>query len=268
MGDFLRDQGILFLTIQEVDLELINSDLQEVLAKSNSAGDPAVLSYLLRYDGLGIIRTGFEEIKRSFGIAKNIDRVIFQLKSRSKSVEVKIDKGDRNNCLLVVSDNDEAWVDSTFRRLSSRIKQFQNRNGFMHSLPVEFAIQISGVLVGFALCLIVAQSISSCLNFRYSFFVAFVGLFLLFSNVWTYVLILLGRLRIFLWPFISFKKKPLGLIGQTVIATIVAAALTFLGQTSWRILTRVGFVVQDQLETAPSNKSLQPTLPREPGGSK
>ena len=74
MGDYLRDSFIPFLTIKSDDLVTLNSDLQETVKKANlnaPNGDLASLNYILRYDGMGIVRTNFGEIKKCFDVGKN-----------------------------------------------------------------------------------------------------------------------------------------------------------------------------------------------------
>jgi len=249
MGDYLRDTRLSFLTIGERELEEIDGDLNEILARANQVvphGDLSHLSYILRYDGMGIIKRDFEEIKRSFNRAKKVERIVFQLTSpknlqnKGKNIQINLDAQAPLNCFLVVSDDDEAWVDSNFGRLKGRLDRYQNGNWLAHSPLVELFIQLLGVFFGFSLCLICANLISPLVSIRYSFFVLFLGLFLIFSNLWTYTLRLLGKGRIYFWQYISFKKKPIGIFGQAVIAVLVSLILTGLLNVSWKILKDIG----------------------------
>ncbi|HHT9109392.1 MAG TPA: hypothetical protein ACFYD9_12150 [Candidatus Wunengus sp. YC64] len=250
MGDYLRDTRITFLTIGEKELVEIDGELKEILDRANQASphvdDKASLSYILRYDGMGINRRDFDEIKRSFNRAKEVERVVFQLTSpkndlnKGKNIQINLDTNNHDNCFLVVADDDEAWVDSNFGRFEKRFKKYKNGNWIAHSSSVELFIQLIGVLFGFSFCLIGANLLAPLLNIKYSFFVLFVGLFLVFSNFWTYILMLIGKARNHLWPLISFKRKPIGLIGQTIIGFIITLLLTELLNISWKILKNIG----------------------------
>src|SRR2546428_656262 len=95
---------------------------------------------------------------------------------------------------------------------------------------------------GFSLCLICAHLFAPLINIKYSFFVLFVGFFLIFSNLWTYISMLIVKARTYFWPYVSFKKKPIGIIGQTVIGFIITLLLTGLLDVSWKILKDIGAI--------------------------
>ena len=248
MGDYLRDARISFLTISEKNLEEIDGDLKDILisANQNISTDPSSLSYVLRYDGMGIIRINFSDIKSSFNRAKKVERVVFQLTSpnnylnKGKNIQINLDAQDSNNCFLLVTDDDEAWVDSIFGRLKSRLEGYHNGSWFVHSTIIELLIQLLGVFFGFSLCFICANILAPIVNIKYSFFVLFVGFFLIFSNLWTYMLLLIGKVRNRYWPYISFKKKPLGVIGQAVICFCITLFLSGLLNICWNILKSIG----------------------------
>lgn len=251
MGDFLRDAMVEFRTIAETELDQINTDLTGLMTRANR--DPqapqASITYILRYDGMGIIRKDFNEIKRAFGLAKDIERIVFRLDTpisnlnKGKTIDLHLDALDRSNCYLRVADDDEAWVDTTFRQLSSRLEHYKNQNSIPHSPVVELFIQLVGVFGGFFICLVAANVLTPKVPMRHSFFIAFIGFFLVFSNLWTYLLMLIGKLRNRHWPFVSFKKAPLGLLGQTVIGFILTAVLTLLLERSLAIMKQVGSLV-------------------------
>ena len=255
MGDYLKDKFVPFLTISEEALESLNADLQEIVKKANldqPIEELVSLSYILRYDGMGIVRTDFAEIKRCFQIAGIIERVVFHVThpknflNKGKSIEIFLDRNERIKCSLQVTDDDETWVDTTFKRLSSRLDQYKNGNWVVFSPMVELFIQILGVLTGFLACLLIASIISPLVNFQYSFLVLLLGLFLIFSNLWTYLNFLLGKIRIRGWPFISFKKKPIGIIGQSIIGVIVGLIFSGLLRATWWFLCRAGSLVIKQ----------------------
>lgn len=252
MSDYLKDSFIPYLTIGITELEAINSDLLGIVSETESLPtDEKLVSnlYTLRYDGMGIVRKDFGEIKRCFETGKKIERVVFDfssiknlLKSKGKRIQLFLDSSNSSQCYLLVSDDDEKWVDNVFKRLSTRLAQYQNHNGVTRNPLTELIIQLFGVIAGFSLCLISASLLSPVLKVKYSFFVLFIGFFLIFSNLWTYILVLLGKLRDRYWPITSFKKKPLGLFGQVVLSLIITSVLTGLVSIGWKTLVKLSSI--------------------------
>jgi len=248
MGDYLRDTKISFLTIGEKELTEVDGDLKEILIRANEASpnDQSSLNYVLRYDGMGMIRRDFEEIKRSFNRARKVERIVFQLSSprnnlnKGENIQINLDANNPDNCFLLVADDDEAWVDSNFGRLEKRLNGYKNGNWLAHSTLVELLIQLLGVFFGFSLCLIGANLLAPILSIKYSFFVLFGGFFLVFSNLWTYMLMLIRKTRNHFWSLISFKRKPIGMIVQAVIGFLIALLLTGLLDISRKILLDIG----------------------------
>ena len=249
MSDYLKDSFIPYLTIDTVALDSINDDLQTIVNEASSLPENEQLKsnvYTLRYDGMGIVRKDYSEIKRCFETGRNIERVNFNFSSlknlskyKGKGIRILLDAADGSRCYLSVSDDDEKWVDNVYKRLSTRLEKYKNHNGISRNPFTELFIQLFGVFAGFSFCLIAASLLSPTLKVQYSFFVLFIGFFLIFSNLWTYILILLGKLREKYWPITSFKKKPLGLIGQIVLSLIVTSLLTGLVSAGWKILVKL-----------------------------
>jgi len=249
MGDYLKDSFVPFLTIKSGDLENLNSDLEEIVKNANLKplnGELASLSYVLRYDGMGIVRTDFGEIKRCFEIAKNVERIVFRVTTpknylnKGKQIEIFLDRDQQIQCVLRVTDDDEAWVDTTYKRLSSRLNQYKNRNSVVHSPVVGLLIQLFGVLAGFLGCLLAASAMAPLFKFQYSFLAFFIGLFFMFSILWTYILFLLGKIGMHVWTFIFFKKKPIGVLGQAVIGAIISLGMGWLLKATWWLLSHAG----------------------------
>ncbi len=252
MSDYLKDNFIPYLTIDIAELDAINSDLQTIANETIVFAEDEKLKsnvYTLRYDGMGIVRKDYSEIKRCFETGKKVERIIFDfssvknlLENKGKRIQILLDASDSSRCYLAVSDDDEKWVDNVFKRLSKRLAQYQNHNGVTRNLFTELFIQLFGVIAGFSFCLIAAGLLSPTLKVKYSFFVLFIGFFLIFSNLWTYILVLLGKLRDKYWPIISFKKKPLGLFGQIVLSLIITSVLTGLVSAGWKILVKLSSI--------------------------
>lgn len=249
MSDYLQDSFIPFHTIGAQELDELEGEFSAIVAEAESTttdDKPLTLTYTLRYDGMGIVRQGFEEVKNCFGRARRVERIVFDvsgpknvLRGKGKRIQLILDAMDSSRCYMSVTDDDEKWVDNVFKRLSARLSQYRNYNGVLRHPLVELLIQLFGVTSAFSLCLILASVLSPALKIQHSFFVLFIGFFLIFSNLWTYILVLLGKIRDKFWPIISFKKRPLGIIGQAVVGLVITGILSLLVKWSWRILLSV-----------------------------
>lgn len=252
MSDYLKDSFIPYLTIDTAALDAINNDLQTIVSETGSLPENEQLKsnvFTLRYDGMGIARKDYSEIKRCFETGRNIERVNFDFSSsknlseyKGKRIQLLLDAADSSKCYLSVADDDEKWVDNTYKRLSSRLENYKNHNGLSRNPFTELFIQLFGVIAGFSFCLIAASLLSPILKIQYSFFVLFIGFLLIFSNLWTYILILLRKVRDKHWPIASFKKKPLGLIGQIILTLIITSFLTGIVSAGWKILVKLSLL--------------------------
>jgi hypothetical protein len=253
MSDYLKDSMIPFHTIGASQLDDINNELKAIIDEVTASGsddNPLLLIYTLRYDGMGIVRQDFKEIKNCFDRAKSVDRLLFDLVGRKwlpnnkgKRVGLHFDSKDPSRCYIVVQDDDEKWVDNVFKRISSRLSQYKNYNWIIRHPLAELLIQLFGVMIGFFTCLISASHLSPILNIKNSFVLLFIGLFLIFSNLWTYILVVIKKVRDDLWPTVSFKKKPFGLVGQTVVGFIITGILAWLADSAWKILAEASSTV-------------------------
>jgi hypothetical protein len=45
------------------------------------------------------------------------------------------------------------------------------------------------------------------------------------------------------WPFISFKKKPIGILGQAIIAAIISLGMAWLLKAAWWLLSHAGSTI-------------------------
>jgi hypothetical protein len=80
VSDYLKDSSIPYLTIGLQELDAINSDLHTIADDTASLveGDRLISNtYTLRYDGMGIVRKDYSEIRRCFETGGTIERVIF-----------------------------------------------------------------------------------------------------------------------------------------------------------------------------------------------
>lgn len=256
MSAYLKDFLIPYHTIGIKELEEINQELSTVLSELEKKGQPeekAIINYTLRYDGMGIIRQDFQEIRGCFERAGAVERVIIELitvkymaKNTGKRIQLWFESLDPAKCQLIVTDDDEQWVDNMFKRMTSRLSHFKNHNGLLRHSFAELIIQLFGVVAGFSACLILARLFSLNIKVQHSFFILLIGLFLVFSNLWTFILVMIGKLRDRYWPATSFKHKPLGLLGQSVLGVVIAGIIGWLFRWAWMLLERAGSIVIGQ----------------------
>jgi hypothetical protein len=246
MSDYLKDSFIPYHTIGQSELDGINDDLQEIIAAAalgTNEDKPLQLTYTLRYDLMGIVIQDYPEIKHCFDRAKNVERLIFEAKGplwtknqTGKHIIVRFDIKDINGCYIRIDDDDEKWVDHVYKRLTQRLEQYKNHNGKIRDPAVDLIIQLFGVIAIFFISLIFASAFSPSLKLKDSFLVVFIGLLLVFSNFWTFMLIAIKKLRDDFWPITSFKRKPLGLLGQAIVASVITGVLAWLADSCWKIL--------------------------------
>jgi len=247
MSQFLRDEYLRNLTVNEDALRKINDDIEEITQQENqSLGKQfqgqdltnrlLIRSYIIRFDGKGFRLFDFEKAIKYFQDAKKVERFIFVVDSISsinriqgKSIELRLDALDINKCTIVVQDDNSTWVDATFCKIRERLSRYKNNNHLVRNRIIPFLIQLFGVMVGFILSLWIAIKISPKLAIDNSLAFSFVIAFLLFSNIWTVIFELAIRFLHYFWPNISFKfKGSLHWLIKALISTAFVSVFFFL----------------------------------------
>jgi hypothetical protein len=175
-----------------------------------------VPTYIIRFDNKGFRLHDFESVMKYFQEAHKIERIIFMLASVEsiqanniigKSIELKFDANDINNCQLVVQDDDENWVDATYCKLKEVLDKCGNYHYLVRNRWVSLAVQILGVISGFFVSLWTAVKLSPKLSIENSLALTFIIALLLFSNIWAIIFEGAMRARDYLWPNIAFKDR-------------------------------------------------------------
>ncbi len=241
MSQFLRDEYLKNFSITEDSLHKINEDIVEITNRANEElrtrynddefkNHCLFRSYIIRFDGKGFQLFEFEKAMRYFEDAKRVERFIFAVDSlrgmtinrlSGKSIDLRLDATDQNNCKLIVQDDDSNWVDAVFCKLKERLTRYKNTNGIVRNRWVPFFIQIIGVVVGFLLSLWVAIKVAPMVVIDNALAFCFIIAFLLFSNTWTVLFEIAIKLLNYFWPNISFKSN--GTLHWLVQALISAA---------------------------------------------
>ncbi|OQX87530.1 MAG: hypothetical protein B6D55_02940 [Candidatus Omnitrophica bacterium 4484_70.2] len=219
MKTTLRDEYLKNITVSENMLLELNNKIVEIINKINKTETDDQrklwLTYIIRFDKKGKSVFTYDEAISCYKNAKIIERFIFsvdcwhsfQNKMFGKSVNIGFDILDINNCRLVVQGDDGLWVDSTYSALVDIIKKSKNLNFIAQNSFTPFLVQIAGVIIGVLLSIKGAQWLEPRLKIQYALPFAFIIVFLLFSNIWTYLYPALLRCINKLWPNITFKEK-------------------------------------------------------------
>lgn len=219
MKSTLRDESLRNLTVSESRLREINNKLWSIIDEENNKqsedNKKLWISYIIRFDKKGRSLLNFEEAIACYKNARNIERFIFSVvclqsfrdRLFGKSIDINFDKLDINNCRLAVQGDDASWVDSTYSSTMDIIKKCKNLNIIFRSFATPFLVQIAGVFFGILLSIRGAQWLEPRLKIQYALPFAFVIVFLLFSNIWTYLYAVLLRGIDRIWSNIVFKEK-------------------------------------------------------------
>jgi hypothetical protein len=132
---------------------------------------------------------------------KQYDIQLFLSLERYAATEV-----NSNNKLFVYGDN-EVWVKNTYARIRDLLKTLKNDNKIIYSPLFEMIIQLSAVLAIIAVATKTSLYLSAFVNVPYASVYTFVAVFLLFSNVWTFLLRWLINLRGRFFPSVGFSEK-------------------------------------------------------------
>lgn len=248
MSQFLRDAAIKNLNLNEERLLKINElifeiakEVTQTLAESERVNKILIPSYIIRFDNKGFKLYEFEKVIKYFKEAHKVERLIFILESvesissnrlAGKSLELRLDILNIDNCFLTIQANEDDWVDATFCRTKELLDKYKNKNFLARNNWTSFTMQIVGVIAGIVLSLWGAIIISSKLNIENAFTISFIMAFLIFSNVWTYLYPLILKAIDIIWPNISFKEgKSLHWLFKALISTLfVSLFLLALGK--------------------------------------
>ena len=215
----LRDENLRNITVSEIALKEIDDKLRVTVLEANNAtsdeNKKLWISYIIRFDKKGRSFLNFENAMECYKTARNIERFIFtvecyqsfQNRLFGKSVDIRFDGYDINYCRLAVQGDDTNWVDNLYPSLIDIIKKYKNYHFIIRTSTTPFLVQIVGVLLGILLSIKGAHWLSPRLKTEYAIPFSFVIVFLLFSNIWTYLYAALLRGIDKVWPNIIFKEK-------------------------------------------------------------
>lgn len=248
MSHFLRDQLLNNLTIHKDSLKHINSifEARGQTAKTNineldeHKNRKAFLTYIIRFENKGYRVFSLDELFSLFNNAKNVERVIYTLedteslqtnRSAGTFLELRLDAQDQNMCLLHATSDDRDWVESSISSVHEALEKYKNKNGLFRTNWTQFAVQIFGVLIGFIFSIWGALKIAPKVLIDNAFLIMFILLFLVFSNIWTFVYQKILSYINLIFPNIKFvrqNKYALHWMQQAVTGTLLVSIMVFL----------------------------------------
>ena len=146
-------------------------------------------------------------------------------------MEVRFEKHDGVPGFLTVSADDADWVEASFSAINEVLLKFKNKHHWARSQWSALVIQITGVVVGFALSLWAASSISLHLALENSFVITFLFVFVLFANIWGPINATILNVVHSLFPNISFfrpNKDKVNWIMRAIVGGIATAFTLYL----------------------------------------
>jgi len=218
MSKYLRDETIKNLTLNDERLKKLNEEIVQIVNTANNGLQEndknwLFVSYVIRFEANGYRLMNFDEVLKYFKEASSVTRIIFVVecvnsigKLMGKSLELRFDSRDINSNNLVVQDDDKVWVDCTYLKIKETLEKCGNRHYLVRNRWVVLFIQLTGVVFGFLMSLIVAIKIAPFFKIESPLLFSFIMSFLLFSNIWTLILEYIYRLIDYLTPNISFQK--------------------------------------------------------------
>lgn len=221
MGQYLRDQKLENLKIDEAALDALSAVFVARANARNAAvqnvPDQVVPYYILRFDEKGYRFTAFDDVKQHFTDAHKVERVLFVMESGADRqsaglfgtrFDLKLDAKEANNCWLTVTSDDRQWMEDTFAAVADVLARYRSRaSSVVRTQWTAGIIQLLGIFAGFIFSVWAASVIAPKLAMENAFAVTLLFAFLIYSNIWTYLLVQIGRIVDYFCPNIRFIRK-------------------------------------------------------------
>lgn len=202
----------------------------------------AFRTFFIWFDGKGYKVQSVEELIKYSRQATSIDQITFTIETiQSKKtnrqdgtwMELRVDEKNINNCSLTVASDNKDWVDASWVAAIDLLHKCKNRYRCFRTPWTLLSIQLLGVMAGFLLSLWAASKLSPKLSIDSAFAFSFICIFIIFSNLWTFVIPLIIKGRDYVFPNVKFiinGKAYFHWIVQAIIGGVVSAiVLSILG---------------------------------------
>ncbi len=256
MAHIFRDEFLSNLTIDLNNIGQISDAFagrNKTLVQENSSYSEknVYFTYIIRFDNKGYRLFSYDELKKYFEEAKDVERIIFTVETAESLnsnrlvgtyKELRLDAKDHNASSLVVTADDKNWVDTSFSTIQDVLKNSKNKNGYLRTPWTQLVVQIIGVVLGFILSLWAASKISPNLRIENPLLISFIFVFLLFSNIWVF---LNTKILSFIdWRFPNIKfyrsgKDEINWIINVAAAAIIGAGVLYLLGKSFTLMGEI-----------------------------
>lgn len=241
MAQFLRDEQMRNYSINLHRIDELFGLFEQYRDKLRVLGipdDQLFLFCVIRFDGKGNRVYTLDELKRTYRQADRVERILFTLETAESRhtnrlsgyfMDVKLDRFDQNG-FLIVSADDQTWVDGAFSSVSEALGKGRAWYRYVRNTWVELLIQMTGAALVFLLSLSVAKTLTPHVKADNPLLFAFIFVFLLCANVWSY---LQRAIHVGLWqvfPNVQFVKEGreyLHWIIQGCVTSVMGFAITY-----------------------------------------
>lgn len=246
MASYLRDQHVQNISVDPDAIfqvsKVFSDRFTQLQAELSPQGKGAFFTYIIRFDNKGYRVFSLDELMIYFNQARQVERIIFTVESgdsitSSRNVgaylELCLDTREPARCILITSSDHKDWTEASFAAVHEIIAKYKTKYGLARSPWSSLGVQIFGVAVGFIITLWLSFKIAPNLKVENPFIIAFLFIFLIFSNAWGYlnqaILVFIAKL----FPNIEFirpaKAKLHWLLQAIVGSAAFGIAVYFLG---------------------------------------
>jgi hypothetical protein len=168
----------------------------QLVTHFNNKEDEVFVTFTIRFDEKGYKTFSFSEFESYYEQAINIERIIFSLettaslktnKSTGEYIDLCLDVKENSRCILVSSSENKDWCENSFNTINNILLKYKTKYSFLRTDFTPLVIQLSGVIIGYLLCISLAYKTYTKFHTENSFILIFFFIFLILSNLWTYL---------------------------------------------------------------------------------
>lgn len=238
--NFYRDQKIASVTIDEGLIQRLAQAFQSMydgvrMGLTDEQKNEWFFTMIIRFDGKGFRLLSVSDLLDHFRHAQKVERILFTIENsmslRSNRVtgqflELKLDAFNPDNCNLSVLAISKAEMDLAFNNVNEIIVPARNYHRHLRSAPIRLFVQLLGVVAVFALGLWAASRLQAKLVVENAFLFAFLFVFVIGSNLWSYVYPWMLGLIDRVFPNVYFKPEREGWswLSRNLVASAMFAA--------------------------------------------
>lgn len=255
MAFYLRDQHVQNLCIDAEALTQINNVFteryQQLLTELAASSKSAFFTYIIRFDNKGYRVFSLAELLMYFNQARKVERVIFTIESADAIgsnrttgayLELGLDALEPTRCVLQSSSDVKDWAEASFAAVHDVLAKCKTKNGLARTPWTGLAVQLLGVAVSFIVSLWLAFKVAPNIKVENAFFVSFLFILLVFSNIWGYLNQVLLGLICMLFPNIEFvrpSKAQLHWLLQAIVGSAAFGVVVYFLGLGFSFLSKV-----------------------------